>query len=290
MELAIKRVKTHDFENDEEAEAYVDSLLLGKPELPLEIWVKILSSNPALSVQDIQRMCSVNSLFKKLCDTGLIWDEIFKRQFGKEDFWLVKGYTKRSIHPLSRLIIRRIIGNNTVPSPTEHTIYWQFQKTVAFSSTHLQTNRVVTYGIALYWFMGRYVLGLARKDKGAFLYYDKQIDYFETDVNVSDYETILSSRLAGILDKQIGPIRDGQNILVRNKIRKNLFIHEVKILEWLQKSFVRATSDKYDIFIGCSMCNKHAEYACGRCKQQYYCGQGCAQKDWKQKHYNLCNK
>jgi len=34
MERTTKRVKTHDFENDEEAETYLDSLLLGKPELP----------------------------------------------------------------------------------------------------------------------------------------------------------------------------------------------------------------------------------------------------------------
>ena len=118
MERGQKRVKTHDFENDEEAEVYLDSFLLGKPELPLEMWVKILSGNPALSIQDIQRMCRVNSLFKQMCDTGIVWDHIFIRQFGQPKFtawkkWdtILKHYYrkfKKKI-PLLKLMTARVL-------------------------------------------------------------------------------------------------------------------------------------------------------------------------------------
>ena len=293
MERATKRVKKHNFENDEEAEAYVDSLLLGKPELPLEMWVKILSSNPALSLQDIQRMCHVNSLFEQICDSGLVWDEIFRRQFGKEDFWLMEENTSYSLHPLTRLIIRRIIGDNTKPSPPnqQFTNYWEYSKKVAI----LQFGRVVKYAISMYWFMGRYVLAVARKDLGAYTDYRGQIDEIESDIGVSEYESILRSRLADIFNKPVTEFRmDGQKHLKENKIRKNLFIDEVKILYWLRaksnNNWVRIESEKYNILTGCAVCGDNSEFACGGCQQQYYCGQECAQKDWVQQHRKLCNK
>lgn len=45
------------------------------------------------------------------------------------------------------------------------------------------------------------------------------------------------------------------------------------------------------IYLGkCIMCSKEALYACGKCEQQYYCGQICAQTDWEHQHYKTCSK
>lgn len=79
MEAPTKRGR---FETDQEAEDYLDSL----GNLPLEVWINILSVSPSFSVQDIQRMCRVNKTFRSLCQDGVIWDEIFKKQFGIEAF------------------------------------------------------------------------------------------------------------------------------------------------------------------------------------------------------------
>lgn len=38
----------------------------------------------------------------------------------------------------------------------------------------------------------------------------------------------------------------------------------------------------------CSNCNLDAKYKCGKCKQQFYCGQECAKKDWSV-HSRICS-
>jgi hypothetical protein len=89
MDPSVKRIKTHGFENDEDAQRFMAAAHLGPADmggLLKENWIHILTQDPELSVDDILRMCSLNKRLKALCDTGIIWDEIYKRQFGLEDF------------------------------------------------------------------------------------------------------------------------------------------------------------------------------------------------------------
>ncbi len=38
----------------------------------------------------------------------------------------------------------------------------------------------------------------------------------------------------------------------------------------------------------CNHCGKKSSLQCGRCKNAFYCNQGCQSKDWKRKHRNVC--
>jgi hypothetical protein len=91
MQDSGKRIKTHGplGESDDEARRFMASTHIGPTDmggLLKENWIHVLTQNPELSVDDILRMCRLNKRLKALCDTGVIWDEIYKRQFGLEDF------------------------------------------------------------------------------------------------------------------------------------------------------------------------------------------------------------
>jgi len=105
MERPIKKVKTHGFQSDQEAQTYIDYALRGG--IPdRNVWILILSNNPELSVQDISRMCRVNSFFKSLCDSGEVWDKIFVRQFGTETLDQARKMFPQE--PLLRLMTWRV--------------------------------------------------------------------------------------------------------------------------------------------------------------------------------------
>lgn len=115
MQGPEKKIKTSHFENEKEASDFIDLWLRGDPHLPKDIWIKILSSNSELTVQDIHLMCQVNSFFNGLCESGEIWNALFLKEFGqeKQDAWdqLGKDYywmtpSKKS---LLRLLTARII-------------------------------------------------------------------------------------------------------------------------------------------------------------------------------------
>jgi len=42
--------------------------------------------------------------------------------------------------------------------------------------------------------------------------------------------------------------------------------------------------------LACSICNDKAFFACGICRQRYYCEEECAKIDWKQTHRKICSK
>jgi len=89
MEESVKRVKSSGFESDADARQFMAVAHIGPTDmggLLKENWIHVLTQNPELSVDDILRICSLNKRLKALCDTGVIWDEIYKRQFGLEDF------------------------------------------------------------------------------------------------------------------------------------------------------------------------------------------------------------
>ena len=100
---------TSNFKTDDQAREYIEEeqrTFFGK--IPSkDIWMHILSNNPELSIQDISRMCSVNTEFKKLCDDGLIWKRIFVRQFGRDEFEAVNTELNFAT-PLMRLMVWRI--------------------------------------------------------------------------------------------------------------------------------------------------------------------------------------
>ena len=269
MERATKRVKTHGFENDDEAEAYLDSLLLGIPELPLEIWVKILSSNPALSVQDIQRMCRVNSLFKQMCDTGIVWDEIFKRQFPGElaqirnefpDPEPVGNGENVGKNALLRLLATRISKlPHQLQDGYNHIVFWSIGK------------EGIKLRYELFAASGAHVILLNPSELSI-------LNEIENIFRSVEYTEFVRTRIA----------------FIWKVIRINPETSRKLIMVGLKHGLLPFWNTEHMVYLGstifCSNCETEAFYKCGGCHQQYYCGQDCAQKDWEHQHHKTCSK
>jgi len=284
MESATKRVRTHDFQNDEEAEAYIDSLLFGKPQLPLEIWVKILSSNPALSVQDIQRMCRVNSLFKELCDTGIIWDEIFKRQFGLRAFRDAR--TQMPDDSLARLFTIRFMKIMSPQSGDGRSYMWKLDSpNKGKLQFQFEASEITNFGDG--------------ND-----YREIQMDFLAKSYGPKDFEFV-QQFARDLIDHTFidrFPIiwQDGGIYVAWSfKAFVDSDFEQPNFEQWIvyylfKHKYYRKGGGEYVVRkmqLGqCVICDEIAEYVCGKCKDQLYCGQECAQKDWEREHYKSCNK
>jgi len=293
MERATKRVKTHDFENDEEAEFYLDALLLGDPFLPVDIWVKILSENSELSVQDIQRMCRVNSKFKQMCDTGLIWDKIFIRQFGNATFDRVSKFTSvvdgKHIS-LRRLIAYRIVTNiDNVPWTMKRGLVVYGYK---YYSMSLEIHKYDYYRIDV-------TVQRVKDPNIVKKYYDIVFDdinygigYFMEDISRVIRKSMRSHEIEwNAWDGE--EYWEGYTILGnhRNPMRQTKLLMRLLGDGWIYNP---EEGDKKNIYTGtpilCFTCNSIARYACGKCQKQFYCGQECAEKEWKRHQHKTCSK
>lgn len=282
MELPTKRVKkTHGFQNDDEAQNYLDSLLLGKPELPLEIWVKILSSNPKLSVDDIQSMCRVNSLFKQMCDTGIIWDKIFIRQFGITEFDQAKRelnfdtsmFVVRhpGFHALFRLMTWRIYNMaSQYMSYGGGTWYWSIASSeVILQHVHVITNNRYTHFVRLMEpndFAGTWAVETIM---GASVPSAQRVEYPPDDIK-------RARRMRGeyfqiYIDWKL-PFQTRNNAEFTPALERELIYIGLKY--GLRSMYGDENIGKRM----CNICGNYAKFNCKKCKK-VYCSKACAQKN-----------
>lgn len=92
MERQLKRVKTHSFENAQEAQSYLD-FVTRKGLLPLtpDLWFYIMLQNDQLSLRDVEALCSLNKDFHALCKQKEIWRKMFEKQVPEKDREIIIG-------------------------------------------------------------------------------------------------------------------------------------------------------------------------------------------------------
>ena len=300
MEPTTKRVKRRDFKNEEEAEEYLQKEFPDWLQLPVEIWVKILSSNPALSVQDIERMCNVMrknaSWFGEMCDSGIIWDDIFKRQFGRETFERVKRFTLSVRGP--KVSLRRLMAYRIVVAGTNNNFSWEMKKGLR----GYDGNKIVYWSITIRFSKGyEYRFDITADELpvwDAFKYAKSSaLVFVPADYSISGYMTDIGREIEDIMQGSKIDWRvddeswEGASYYGTIPYRKR----QTKLLMELLNMglrYIPKTDDK-NIYTGslvlCQNCQNIAKYACGECQKKFYCGQKCAQKDWKQ-HHRTCSK
>ena len=270
----MSHVKTHNFENEDEAKTYVYDILTGKPELPTDVWVQILSNNSELSIKDIQQMCKVNIMFKEICDTGAIWDKIYMRQFGLEAFKLARA--KMPKDSLARLFTTRFM-NMMSPGPRKGLDYtWKLVSndpkpiTFKFTATAIDAANTRAY---------------------SFEFINRSFSQYQFEFIQQFIDTLVQNTSV----RKMPSIHEDRDIYISWIIgRRNKADFEEWIIYYLFKHNYSYKGDKKYIVdhmqMGqCVVCKQEAEMLCGACKQQWYCGNECAQKDWELKHYVNCN-
>lgn len=291
MKSFTKRTKTHNFENDAEAAEYVHDLLKGTPTLPRDLWIQILSSNPQLSVQDIQAMCRVNKAFQELCDSGLIWDKIFQRQFGLEKWkewkewdeeYLQKYYPginypniKSSI-PLLKLMTARVLFGHDSSN-------WMKR------SWKLRTPSG--------WFVMYTAPGVSAPANSISI---RPVFHFTVAVPLyfdRGDSTRITQRIRAVIQRH----PDFTAVVSRLADSTFLILHQD-----LHDSFTRSESFEsaviFDLlstgartgsnleFVGCTLCSAPALFTCKGCTQTFYCGETCASSHWVSSHFKDCEK
>lgn len=279
MERVVKRLKSWFFDTDEEAKEYIESLTFGNPNLPKDVWVQILSSNKNLSVQDIQRMCRVNSDFNELCRSGIIWERIFIRQFGQEEYDKMKRIfadVQDPLKPLLMLLTRRYYEPILPPyyPPTVNRFLLNiFEQPLTFIIIHDFEDRYLE--IQLFYEAG------------------SQTDFqrFKSRLTETDF-----SKLKMILWRLVGALGikeyniDGTEWFQRlTKIYwKYYSTDDTLILKCIYHLFsvgTTPTMTNKNIYVGtqiCASCAQPASSVCGRCRQVAYCDKEC-----QRAHYPL---
>lgn len=298
LEMATKRVRTHEFANNEEAVEYLDSLLLGRPELPLEVWIKILSINTELSVSDIKMMCSVNSHFKALCNSGIIWDAILKRQFNDNPNLVQKIFQEIPDDgdfntPLYRLMTLRVTMN---PDPSLRAKSWVFRK------GSLDRGDKVIHFLKARLYKQQLLRQLA-ENVLEFRLYDitRRGDSMASKHNLKNYISDLTINQTGLkflMEPRIdlNMIEETstwfwkgmEGIQTSTTSGGRRMIYNLLRDGWIASNHeeVALTGDAVD----CIICGSQAKSACGRCGSVYYCGLECAKQHWKGNHEKECKK
>jgi hypothetical protein len=96
-----------DLKND--LEKRIKSLGYDWEDLPVELWVTILSSFSNVSVKSIEALCSSNSYFRSICQTNKIWQRIFRREFGNLNWTEATKNMPNNATDLEKLLLYRII-------------------------------------------------------------------------------------------------------------------------------------------------------------------------------------
>ena len=288
MERPTKLLKTNDFTTDEEAKAYIDTFLLGNPILPKDVWIKILSGNPELSVQDINRMCSVNKTFQKLCASGNIWDKIFIREFGEKVFQQEQQ--------------REYLSENVKAFFKNY--YWRYDSAVVknFKLLRLLTFRVVEKGIAppSFWHEKQWTIHRPRSFFKDYIDIGTN-DYSSYMINFSGNQDISYNTNAavasGLIDKKTAKyITYTLDTPFKSKlIRTEETVTKTNALQFIymllaNKYTLNRNIMKKKIYVGqeCVVCANIAEYACSRCESRFFCSDNCAKKDWMDSHMFSC--
>jgi len=256
-----------------------------------DVWIKILSGNPELSVQDINRMCSVNKTFQQLCASGNIWDKIFIRQFGEEvfqqeqqreylsenvkAFLKVKTFLKDAAvvnnFKLLRLLTFRVFKKGfTLGTDIKGALYdqkWSFKKDVFFGT--ILSIRMNEFGYSIVFTGDREAKRTTNAAVAANLITETEAKYI-----CYSLDTYYASKIVNI---------DAINSITTNLLQ---FIY----LLLANKYTLDTNIMKENIYVGqeCVVCADIAEYACSRCESRFFCSDNCAKKDWMDSHMFSC--
>lgn len=136
-------------------------------------------------------------------------------------------------------------------------------------------------------------------------------DNINVYIENKEIENIYGKRIKEWLGPALKEGIDYSYFGVDNNAREIIELLIFRLLQYLQlrvtdvsgeryKEYSSKKDDKHYVYKGmatvefprlaCIICNQIASFACGNCQQRYYCGQECAQKDWKQTHQKICNK
>lgn len=288
MEHFNKKVKTYDFESEEEAGSYASSFMRG---IPVEIWVHILSSNERLSIQDIKRMCRVNLRFNQLCASGIIWDKIFIRQFGLQTF---QREQQREYLP---------------------------DRVVCFLNKYLPEFDIAKESSLLRLFAYRaYSKGYTEDAEAYMEVYEKMWTFYKRNNEVLDIssdfdETEYVLKFSGNTDikyittaaRITNLISEAQAKYLRRILdaphKSKIVYHDImhkaiiktNLLQFLcimfAKQFVLSQEImKESVYTGkqCIVCTEISKFVCGGCKQRYFCSKMCAKNDWDTGHFKSC--
>jgi MYND finger len=287
------------FDSDAEARSYVQMLLEKNPGLSRDVWTLILSANTGLTINDILRMCKVNKFFKNLCEEGSIWDRIFVRQFGEEEF----ERAKRLIHrngpksQLLRLMTWRIFKTLPKPEIPRHghgikQIYWRLRNAEGIPLTFTQeTLNEETYSRIA---RGHFLLGLFHfvvfvdndnlqpKDESMAMelrmLFVKAWKYTNFPVKV-DRNYIIETRddnLNRYLEITVVPKRVGDVFPARFQL---FVIYEALSMGFYSDVKSNDDKDRPEQIERCQVCFSPAKWACAICQDAFYCSNICATKD-----------
>lgn len=88
-------------------------------DIPSETWVQILARSRILSIPDVLNFCEANPTVAPLCESGYLWNELFRVEFGREEFDKVSQALSPvlgpNVDPLLRLIVHQILVRGGTP-------------------------------------------------------------------------------------------------------------------------------------------------------------------------------
>lgn len=277
------------FDSDEEAAAYVAGV--GGDDIPRDIWQRILTTDPTLTVRDIQMLCAVSRRIRSLCASGLVWDAIFRRQFGPEALGEVREATE---NPERRALLRLLSAR-----------VWAFAMEqpgpVKIRMVHARTKE-------------RHAVTFEFHNYGGF---DGPRGLMSVKIHLDDLDLPTEGRVADVIADKLyeryftrpvygrgiwgqgdGEYAAGTRVISRNEeetteAQKMRFIPAIY---WLMDAGYRFRSNldpailTGDALLVCSFCREgEATQQCGGSKcGAVYCSHACARRDWDQDHSGAC--
>jgi hypothetical protein len=312
---AIKRAKTHDFRNEDEANAYIaDTKFNGTPK---DVWLEIMTSNHRLSVRDIRVMCSANVTFRDLCATGIVWDKIFIKQFGLDKFLQVRAATEPTRAPgltneraaLLRLLAMRVRKYAGSISSLEYDGYGQawnggkvdnwlqvsvyiFRETIIVPERdNIMTKATIIEG-----------------DDTSVMVLEEGIRVSGLDqVGFTETRAVHHTGLPGIArwdedfpttysDDETKAEFEAYNERVNLAFTVFYFWIMQRGYKYYGSDFDYEAGDGVNLHVGGSIlcdgvrCSQKVASYCGGCLARSYCSLGCATLDWNTRHGDTCTR
>jgi hypothetical protein len=254
--------------------------------LPPEILLKILTDYANTSLKDIIRCCRASREFKKeYCDTGVVYDRLFSRQYGSEKrnhaIELLKPY---NISPLNRLLAYRL--TNLPPDMLDHETmkFRQISINDTDDSMHIFLD-TKSHIMQLHFF------DLSTPSKNAEKVFEKIKSFTRylknpEIINFDDPDEFGPESEITLTLKHFSNLFDVLFLIYANSLEM--------FGGYYRPNEVDSDEDEDDnddaIFLGCNLCGSvEISGTCGDCQQVNYCGRGCQEKDFT-KHQKECSK
>jgi hypothetical protein len=256
---------------------------LGK--LPADVLLKMLTDYVDVSLKDITRCCRISKEFKKkYCDTGVVYDRLFSRQYGEKFKHAKKLLEPYNISPLNRLLAYRFANLPPLTFDSSYRVY--YLETITISSTE---DIEISFDTNNNEMSIDFTEDLPRAGKSEKLYekiktltrYFKGNIKFYFDQDDEEYINYAIGNMDFIL-KHYSDIFDV------------LFIIYANIFEmfgvYAGPYGPNVKENNQAAFLGCNLCgSQEISGTCGDCQQVNYCGRGCQEKDFT-KHQKECSK